>query len=160
FGAAAVFVGRDLAWLFQPYLAFLASLLALSLYSIADGIIRSRALRSLCAVVAAQAALLFGYYLWGGIKAVGGAVLLVLVCGLLPVALNGWRNLRWAVPLAVAVAAMAGMLTVAGGAVWVAPALGLGFLALLRSEGASRAFRVAGVFAVVLAALSLPWLLG
>src|SRR5262249_12424062 len=119
-----------------------------------------RALRSLCAVVAAQAALLFGYYLWGGIKEVGGAALLVLVCGLLPVALNGWRNWRWAVPLAVAVAAMAGMLTVAGGAVWVAPALGLGFLALLRSEGANRAFRVAGVFAVVLAALSLPWLLG
>lgn len=160
FGTAAVFVGRDLAWLFQPYLAFLASLLALSLYSITDGIVRSRALRAICAVVAAQAALLFGYYLWGGIKEVGGAALLVLVCGLLPLALNAWGDWRRAVPLSIAVAAMVGMLTAAGGAVWLAPALGIGFLLLLRGEGANRALRSAGAFAVVLVVLCLPWLLG
>ena len=160
FGTAAVFVGADIAWLFQPYLAFVASLLALSLYALTAGVIRSRALRALCAVVAAQAALLFGYYLWGGIKEVGAAAILALACALIPVALEGWRNWRLTAPLAIAAAAVAGLLTAAGGAVWIGPALGLGLLLLFRTEGAKRSLRAAAGFAVVLCVLTLPWLLG
>ena len=65
----------DLAWLYQPYLAFLAALLALTLYSVlgAGDPARGRC-GPLAAFVAAQPALLFGYALWGGIKElVGGA---------------------------------------------------------------------------------------
>ena len=55
----------DIAWLFQPYLAFLAVALALSLYSLLEPVARSPRLRALAAFVAAQPALLYGYSLWG-----------------------------------------------------------------------------------------------
>ena len=40
-GIGRELVGQDLAWLWQPYLAFLAALLASGLYQLAAGIVRS-----------------------------------------------------------------------------------------------------------------------
>src|SRR4051794_8516162 len=58
-------LSRDPAWIFQPYLATMAALLALCLYQLTDGLVRRRSLRAAVAFLAAQPALLFGYYLWG-----------------------------------------------------------------------------------------------
>ena len=74
----------DIAWLFQPYLAFLAAMLGLSLYAVLERVIAPRALRAGAAFLAAQPALLFGYGLWGGIKELSGAWLLALIAALLP----------------------------------------------------------------------------
>ena len=159
-GIGATFVGTDIAWLIQPYMAFIAVSLVLCLYALGEGLVASRPLRVLCAVPAGAAALLFGYYLWGGIKEVGVIALLALGAALLPVALEGWRDWRLAVPLAVTAAAVIGMLTVGGGGVWIAPMLAIGFVVLLVTEGLARAVRGAGAFAAALAALTVPWLLG
>src|SRR5947207_2078927 len=74
----------DIAWLFQPYLAFLAAMLALTLYAILERLIFRPALRAGAAFVAAQPAILYGYSLWGGIKELAGAWLLALIAALAP----------------------------------------------------------------------------
>ena len=68
FGTAQKLVGGDLAWVFQPYLSFLAAMLSLCLWQIVGGVLRRPGLRALAVFVAAQPALLFGYALWGGVK--------------------------------------------------------------------------------------------
>ncbi len=65
-------VGGDLAWVFQPYVSFLAAMLSLGLWQILGGVLRRPGLRALAAFIAAQPALLLGYALWGGVKEVGG----------------------------------------------------------------------------------------
>ena len=67
-GIGHVLTGVDVAWLFQPYLCFLAAMLALGLYGLLSRLVESRPLRALSAFVAAQPALLYGYSLWGGVK--------------------------------------------------------------------------------------------
>src|SRR5438105_7737420 len=78
-------VGSDTAWLWQPYLCFLAAMIALGIYVLAEPLVRSRPLRAIAAATASSAALLYGYALWGGIKELAEAALLVLVAALLPV---------------------------------------------------------------------------
>ena len=122
----------DIAWLFQPYLTFLAAMLALSLYVVLDGLIPSRPLRAAAAFVAAQPAILFGYALWGGIKELAGAWLLALIAALLPWTLE--RSARAAVPLAAACATVVCVLSLPGG-VWLLPALlAAGGIAFLTSK--------------------------
>jgi hypothetical protein len=158
-GIGSQLVGRDPAWLFQPYVAMLAAMLAFSLYAIAGELVRSRALRAAVAAIAAQPALLFGYYLWGGVKELASAALLALLIPLLAAALDGWRAWRTALPAAVAAAAILAVLSFGGGGVWLLPALGLAAVLAIRRLGPARALRTAAVFAGLLAALSLPWLL-
>jgi hypothetical protein len=112
-------VRTDSAWLWQPYLTFLAAMLALALYGLVAPIVRSRAWRAAAAFVAAQAALLYGYVLWGGIKEVAAALLLALGCALIPAVLEA-RRARETLPLAVVGAAFVGALS-AGGALWIVP---------------------------------------
>ena len=50
-------VGFDSAWLFQPYEAFLAAMLALGVYGLLAGVVESRPLRALTSFIAAQPAL-------------------------------------------------------------------------------------------------------
>src|SRR5919198_462117 len=69
---------QDAAWLVQPLLAFLAALLALALYSLVGGPIRSPRARATVAFLAAQPALLYAYSLWGGIKELAAAWLLAV----------------------------------------------------------------------------------
>ena len=67
-------VGQDVAWLVQPYMA-LAALLALALWQLAGRGPTPGACGRWSPSSAAQSALLFGYYLWGGIKEVLAAAL-------------------------------------------------------------------------------------
>ena len=60
-----------------------AALLTLALWSLARPLIASARLRAATAFIAAQPALLYGYYLWGGIKEIAAAALVASVAGLL-----------------------------------------------------------------------------
>ena len=141
----------DVAWLFQPYLAFLAAMLALALYAILGRLVSSLPLRALGAFVAAQPALLFGYGLWGGVKELAGAFLLALIAALLPWTLDRRVGPRAVLPLAAASAALVCVLSLPG-AVWLAPALVAGTVGVLRL----RAFAKAGAFVAATAVLALP----
>ncbi|HET8815541.1 MAG TPA: hypothetical protein VFM51_11385 [Solirubrobacterales bacterium] len=153
-------LGRDPAWLFQPYLATMAALLALCLYQLASEVVRRPPLRAAIAFLAAQPALLFGYYLWGGVKEVAGALLLALLAALLPAAVSTPRlDWRAALPPALAAAATLALLTAAGATVWLLPMLLLGALAVALRHGVQATLiRLALVTAAALL-VSLPWLL-
>src|SRR5207342_2846141 len=104
------------------YIAFLAGLLALGLWTLARPLISSPALRAATAFVAAQPALLFGYYLWGGVKEVVAAA---LVAGLAALAVQLRERSREPAALvapALVTAALVGVLS-AGGLIWALPAL-------------------------------------
>ncbi len=157
-GVGQTLVGLDAAWLVQPYMALLAVLLALALWDLSGRLMSSGRARALVIVLAAQPALLYGYYLWGGIKELAAAALIALVaCLAFRVARpDGFPLL---VPLALAVAALVGCLSLAG-AVWVGPLL-LGALVAALGESSVRrtAIRAATLLALV-ALMIAPVLLG
>jgi hypothetical protein len=143
----------DLAWLYQPYLTFLAALLALALYAVLGRVIPSRPLRAGASFIAAQPAILFGYALWGGIKELLGALLLALIAALLPWTLEEGRAARATLPLAAACAALVCVLSLPG-AVWLAPALLSAAVVALRRPQPLLA--KAGAFTAGLAVLAIP----
>jgi hypothetical protein len=144
----------DAAFLYQPCLAFMAAMLALSLYELIQRLIDPSWVRAFVAFVAAQAALLYGYALWGGIKELGTAWAVPLLAALVPVTARakGYRSL---LPLAVSTALLLGVLSV-GAAVWFAPALVLALVAVLRERGRGEALRATAAFAGFVAVLALP----
>jgi hypothetical protein len=152
-GVGHQLLSYDVAWLFQPYLAFLAVMLALSLYAILGRVVTSPALRALATLVAAQPALLFGYGLWGGIKELAGASLLALVAALLPWTLEERSGPRAVLPLAASCAALVCVLSLPG-AVWIAPALVAG--AAIARRPSRALFLKAGTFAATTAVLAIP----
>ena len=142
----------DPAWTWQPYLSFLAALLALVLHELIGGLVRSRLLRALAAVTASASALLYGYALWGGVKELYAAVLLGLLAA---TAAATWRGrLRTALVPAVAAAAFLDGLSVAG-AIWLVP---LGVVVLV-GAWRRRARANVAVAAGAALALALPALL-
>jgi hypothetical protein len=120
-GVAHQLIGYDLAWIFQPYLAFLGAMVGLSLYELLRPLVSSPPLRALAAFLAAQPAILYGYSLWGGVKEVASAGLLALIAVLLPWTARG-TSIRAALPLAAACAALVSVLSIPGG-IWLVPAL-------------------------------------
>ncbi|MFL5911210.1 MAG: hypothetical protein ACJ768_11640 [Gaiellaceae bacterium] len=144
----------DTAWLFQPYLAFLAALLALALYAVLEGTIASRPARAGAAFLAAQPAILYGYALWGGIKELAGALLLALIGALVPWTLEQGRGPRAALPLAAACATLVCVLSLPG-AVWLVPPLAVAAVVVLRRPTRSLLTR-AGWFVGALAVLAIP----
>ena len=165
-GAAQELVGGDLAWTFQPYLAYLAAMLSLCIYSLLGGVLGDRRLRAFIAFIAAQPALLVGYSLWGGVKEVAIAFLIALAAALTPSVLRasdihhtggGSKSdaLRDVVPLAVAAAALVGVASVAG-LIWLGPMLAL-LAALVWSRfGLGAAIRRAVPFLAGVAVLAIP----
>jgi hypothetical protein len=122
-----------------------------------EPIVRSPRLRALVAFLAAQPALLYGYSLWGGIKELTAAFVLVLGVALVAdviVARPG--SPRRLLPLSVAGAALIVTLG-AGAAAWVLPALaGVVVVSVLRARrselfGVARGLAVLGVTTAVLA---------
>jgi hypothetical protein len=87
-GVIAAISGIDAAWLFQPYEAFLGAALALALFAVLEGFVARPWLRALAAAVAAQATLLFGYALWGGVKELVAAGMLATLVALVPLTLS------------------------------------------------------------------------
>ena len=156
-GVGRKLVGQDIAWLFQPYIAFLAAGLALSLYSILARLVASARLRALVAFVAAQAALLYGYAIWSGIKEVTSAALIALFAALLPGALGAAperRSLRALVPLGLAVAAELVALTL-GGLAWLLTGLGLAAIAAVSVDARALTRKIV-VLTGVVAVFALP----
>jgi hypothetical protein len=153
-GIGAQIVRTDAAWVFQPYLAFLAAMLALSLYALVARLIASPRLRALAVLVATQAALLYAYSLWGSIKELAAAAIVALTAALaLP--LLERTGLRSVVPAAIASAALVAVLTV-GGVVWLAPMVAPVLLAAARPRARAFAARTIPAFAVLVLALSVP----
>ncbi len=175
-GVGRAVTGMDAAWLIQPYMALLAVLLALALWDLSGRLITSLRARALVVFAAAQPALLYGYYLWGGVKELAAAALIALVAclafraarpdgdraqawGLTPSVASDPAGFRLLLPLALAVAALVGCLSLAG-AVWVGPLL-LGALvfAIVTTSVRSAAAR-AGILLALVAAMIAPVLLG
>jgi hypothetical protein len=154
-GVGRTLVGRDAAWLWQPYLAFLGALLALALYVLATRLVRWRSARALVAIVAAQPALLYGYALWGGIKELAIALLIAMLACLLGPLADAQRPLRAAFPLAIASSALVGVLSL-GGAVWLAPVLCAALVVAYASRGAAFTLRAAGAFVISAGLLAVP----
>ena len=150
-------LGVDSAWLFQPLLALMAAMLSLSLYALTARLVAPRALRALAAFLGAQAALLYGYALWGGIKELATAWTLPLIAALVPAAVRGAERPRTLLPLAVACAVPLGVLS-AGGALWLAPAIAVALLAITRSVTPRALIRAAAAFTGFAALLALPTL--
>jgi hypothetical protein len=157
-GIASALTGQDVAWTVQPYMAALGTSLALALGQIAAPLLASRPLRALVAVVGSQAALLYGYYLWGGIKEIAAAALLASAVPLTTFALARRADGRTLVPLALVCAAEIGVLSV-GGVVWLLAPL-VGALSLLATTlGRRTALRAAAGCTALTVAFSLPVLL-
>ncbi len=155
FGAVQKLVKGDLAWVFQPYIAFLATMLALALWQILAGLLPSRRLRALAVFVAAQPALLFGYSLWGGVKEVAAAGGVALAAALAPAVVRAGARWRDVIPLAVAAGSLAAQLSV-GGLVWIGPLLLALVVIALRRFGWRRTLGLALPFALMLGAMAIP----
>ncbi len=155
-GIGSTLTGTDSAWLIQPYMATWAAVLAVTLWEIGRPVVASAPIRAAAAFVAAQPALLVGYYLWGGIKEVAAIALVATAAALVPGAVATGRA-RAAVPLAIASAALVGVLS-GGGVLWLAVPLGIGIVLSFRQWG-TPALKRAMAVAVLVAALSLPVLL-
>jgi hypothetical protein len=154
-GVGRALVGQDLAWLFQPYMAFVVAMLALALYALASDLIGSRTLRALAVFVASQPALLFGNSLWGELKEPEAAMLLAATAALFPHLIHAGGRWRRLLPIAVASAATLGVLSV-GGAVWLAPALVIILAWTARDRGVDFALPLAATLSALVVALSIP----
>lgn len=153
-GATAKLVNENIAWVYQPYLAFQGGLLSLGIWTIVGGLVRSVRLRLAVTFVAAQPALLYGYSLLGSVKELVTAPLLVVVAILVAHAVRTAPAPRRLVPLVIALAAVLATLNVSG-FVWLAPAL-VPLLLLARRLPAAVFGRRAAIFAALTALLALP----
>jgi len=145
---------QDAAWLFQPQIAFMAAILALSIYSLSAPLLRARSLRAAVAFLGAQPALLFGYAFWSGIKEVTVAALVAALAALVASgAAGGWR-VRALLPVAAISAAVLDSLAVTG-AIWLAAPIVLGGF-LLVVAGPRRGSVPAAALAAMTLVLSIP----
>jgi hypothetical protein len=156
-GIGHVLLSTDVAWLIQPYMAVLALALMLVFWNLSGRMIERAWLRAAVSFVAAQPALLYGYYLWGGVKELAAAMLLALVVALLAPALEGRIRLREMLAPGCAIAAVVAVLSPAGLA-WLVPALTIATIVAWRRVGA-RVIALAATLALAVAAVSAPVLI-
>jgi hypothetical protein len=150
-GIGRALVGQDVAWVIQPYMAYMGALLALGAWAVLEPLVKPAWLRFL----AAQSALLFGYYLWGGIKEMAAAAFIVSIAALAAFAIREWQTPRPLVPLAIMSAALIGILS-GGGGVWLAPILLVVLVVFIRSLEVRDAAIRAVIFAAAVVILCLP----
>jgi hypothetical protein len=112
-GALRPLVGTDVAWIFQPYLALMVALGSVALYELLAGVVASRALRALCAFVAAQTGLVYAYYLQASIKELATTWLITLTVVLVVRTLQQQLSVRRLVPLAIVTVAAFDVLALA-----------------------------------------------
>jgi hypothetical protein len=157
-GALSNLTPIDLSWLYQPFLAFMAGMSALSLYALLGRVVSSRPLRGLGAFIAAQPNILLGYTLAGGIKELGTSCFLLLLAALLAQVLPRARPGRGVLAIPVALAAMFACLSLTT-VPWIG-VLGAGVLLTALIFERDRVWTLlAGVqIAAVAAFLSLPTL--
>jgi hypothetical protein len=116
-GIGQELIRQDGAWLFQPYLAFLAGMLGLAFWTLLSPVVTSRVLRAVLTVVAAQPALLYAYAFWSGVKELAAAALVAAAAALLH-PLSGGATVRAVLPLATVTAAAVLTLSM-GGLLWL-----------------------------------------
>jgi hypothetical protein len=104
FGSVGQLLGTQPIWIYQPFMAITAGMLALSVYGLLERAVPQRPLRALAGFVAAQPNILYGYALVGGIKELTSAVALVF-CGAVAGTMRPREGIRAAVPLAIGVSA-------------------------------------------------------
>jgi hypothetical protein len=154
-GIAAELVPVDAAWLIQPYMAWLAVVLAASAWALARPLVASAPARAAVVFGAAQPALLFGYYLWGGTKEIAVAALVGALAACLGAVVRAGFPVRALIAPAAVCAAVLGILG-EGGAIWLIPPAALAVVvALRRLPPATVAIR-GGLGIALVAVLSLP----
>ena len=134
----------DEAWVFDPCMAMFGAGIALAVYDLAGPFIEAGWRKAIVAFLAAQPALLYGYYLWGGLKEVTGA--LVVICGVAVIApllreraKPDWLGGREMIGVGACAGALLTILSVGAGA-WMLPA-GVALLAAwLWADRAERGF--------------------
>lgn len=149
--------GQDVAWVTQPYLAFLAAMLAFGMGTVVRAFVKARALSAIVVFLAAQAALLYGYALWGGIKELAAAALIALAAALVPLGIGPGRSAQDLVPLGLATAALLGILSL-GGAIWLVVLLIAALVGAIRLTGGESAIRTSAWFVAITLVLSAPLL--
>jgi hypothetical protein len=155
-GIARALVGQDLAWVLQPYLAVMASLLAMTGWSLLRPLIRSTAWRAAAIFIAAQPALLYGYALWGGVKELAASICVALSAALFPRLLDQRiRPQARAVPMVITMAATVIVLTL-GGALWLMPVAAAALAVLLWTLSARAAAAAVGSACILGALLAAP----
>ncbi len=153
--AAHQLIGVDVAWVIQPFMASLAAMLALTISSLIEPLVANRGLRALGAFIAAQPALLYGYYLWGGIKEIESTLLLALIA-LLATRTEPWRKVpRAALPLAFGSAALFGVYGL-GGAIWLVPLFAIALVIAGFAAGWCRGAVAIAAAAALTLAVGLP----
>ncbi len=159
-GIGGKLLGQDIAWLFQPTIAFAAAMLALGVYGLLDEIVASAPLRALAAFIAAQPALLYGYGVWSGIKELTSAALIALfaaqlaVVAQLPQDARRRQAIAMVLPLSVTIAAELDAVS-AGGLAWLAPALAAAAVIAIRVDMHAFALRATSLVASSIV-LSIP----
>jgi hypothetical protein len=154
-GVGHQLTGQDIAWLFQPYLAFLAAMISLSLYWIARTALASSRVAAVAAFAAPLAAITYGYSLWGGAKELMAATLVALAAALAADAAREARLGRQLLPVATAAAASLSALS-AGAAIWLTPLLFGALLAGFLYQRRDVPVRQAAVFLPLAAVLAVP----
>jgi hypothetical protein len=156
-GIGARLVGVDVAWAFQPYIAYAAAMLALGLYELTSGLIRSPRLRAPAVFVAAQPALLYAYSQWSGVKEVVSASMIALFAALLAPAVSRrdpGPGIRPLLPLGTVIAAELAALGL-GGSVWLVTGLLVATVVLALADVRLLARRAVALIGIVLV-LSVP----
>ena len=170
-GAVRPLAGVDVAWAFQPFLAYIASMLALTLVALLSKVVSSRWRAALIAALVAQPALVYAFALQGSIKELATLWLVPLLAALVPGITDaadaraesgggGEVVPRDLVPLVVASAASVAVIGVAV-LPWLGPVLLVALWQVWR-RGARSLVTIgipAVAFAAVLVLLSLPTLL-
>jgi hypothetical protein len=157
-GAVRPLVAQDVAWIYQPFLAFMVASMGLALYALAGRVVAAASARALVAFVAAQPAILYAYAMQGSIKELGVAWAAVLL-GALFVDFVHEPRASWpgAIPMAVASAAGIGVVGLVA-SLWIGP-IGAASLAVLLWANRGRRARwlvlaESAVFAGLVALLS------
>jgi hypothetical protein len=104
-GAVRPLVGQDLAWIFQPYIAVMLALGGVALYELLQGVVRPHALRAGCAFIAAQAGLVYAFYLEASIKELATTWIITVTVVMVLETLRQRLHLRSIVALLVATVA-------------------------------------------------------
>ena len=160
----------DVAWGFQPFLSFISTCLALSLYGMASAVVRPGWRPAVLAFVAAQPALVYAFAMQGSVKELATLWLVALLAALAVDLVAGESGSapaagrpgapRAVLPLAVVSAAAIAAIGLAAG-LWLAPLLLVAAWMVFRRAGTARALAAAAfAFAALLCAMSIPTLIG
>jgi hypothetical protein len=157
-GALSNLTPVDLSWLYQPFLAFLSAMSALSLYALLGRLLEPRSLRALGAFVAAQPNILLAYTLAGGIKELSTSCFLLLTAALLAQVLPRVTPGRTLLAIPIALSATFASLSLTT-VPWIGVlSAGILLTVLVVERERVRALLACAQIAVVAAVLSLPTL--